>query len=190
LLNDREDLASEAFEKLEDRTATFAETATEEFDHDLSFDLLSSEEHMLHEVDAALSRISNGTYGVCEETGRKIPRARLRAIPWTRNTKDVPERLESQEPFSRPHIASLISTSGRKPGGMPSFKGDDEHELKEGPELSRLVRRDEGGMEEASSENTLTFEDQEPSHSDEPGQPLNALSKPSWRSLIRQGERA
>jgi DnaK suppressor protein len=40
--------------------------------------------HILFEVDAALMRIENGTYGFCEETGEVIEPARLRSIPYTR----------------------------------------------------------------------------------------------------------
>jgi len=37
----------------------------------------------LRQIDAALSRIDNGTYGVCAVTGKPIPEERLEAIPWT-----------------------------------------------------------------------------------------------------------
>jgi|SRR5699024_4312324 len=36
------------------------------------------------EIDAALKRIENRTYGVCEDTGKKIKKERLEAIPYTR----------------------------------------------------------------------------------------------------------
>jgi RNA polymerase-binding transcription factor DksA len=42
------------------------------------------EEAELAEVNAALQRIRDGNYGICEITGRPISAARLRAIPWTR----------------------------------------------------------------------------------------------------------
>lgn len=42
------------------------------------------EEAELAEVNAALQRIRDGSYGICEVTGRPISAARLRAIPWTR----------------------------------------------------------------------------------------------------------
>lgn len=40
----------------------------------------------LEEINAALSRIDNGTYGVCEATGDKIDRERLEAVPFARNS--------------------------------------------------------------------------------------------------------
>lgn len=50
-------------------------------------DFLASQQRLnelLMEIDFALARIENGTYGICEETEEPIEEARLRAIPWTR----------------------------------------------------------------------------------------------------------
>jgi len=38
------------------------------------------------QLDAAMVRIKNGTYGVCKDTGRLIPKERLRAVPHTQQT--------------------------------------------------------------------------------------------------------
>lgn len=50
---------------------------------------LRTEEGLLEEVEAALGRIAAGSYGICEATGRRIPTVRLRAIPWTRFTREA-----------------------------------------------------------------------------------------------------
>jgi DnaK suppressor protein len=50
----------------------------------------------LSEVEAALRRIDDGTYGICEETGEEIPFARLRAEPTTRYTVEVQELVENE----------------------------------------------------------------------------------------------
>ena len=44
----------------------------------------------VEKIDAALSRIEKGTYGICERTGKSIPKARLQAIPWA--TERVEQR--------------------------------------------------------------------------------------------------
>ena len=49
----------------------------------------------LLEIEYALSRIENGTYGVCEETEEPIEVERLRAIPWTRLSIEGAEIRES-----------------------------------------------------------------------------------------------
>ena len=56
-------------------------TAQEE----LAMDLLGTEDQVLGEIQAALGRIAQGTYGRCEECGQPISRARLNAIPYTRH---------------------------------------------------------------------------------------------------------
>lgn len=50
---------------------------------------LRTEDHLLEEVEAALGRLAAGTYGICEATGRRILPSRLRAIPWTRFTREA-----------------------------------------------------------------------------------------------------
>ena len=49
-----------------------ADAATDSFDRDLVLGLVSFEQEGLYEIDAALKRIEDGTYGVCELTGKAI----------------------------------------------------------------------------------------------------------------------
>lgn len=49
----------------------------------------------LMEIDYALSRIENGTYGICEETFEPIEDVRLEAIPWTRYSIEGAEIREA-----------------------------------------------------------------------------------------------
>ena len=105
LLQVHDDQASEASEMFESESDSTGDTAADESDHDVSFALLANEEHRLQEVDAALRQIEDGTYGICEETGKKIPMARLKAIPWTRYTKAAAELLERQAMHSRTDAA-------------------------------------------------------------------------------------
>lgn len=49
----------------------------------------------LMEIESALGRIENGTYGICEETEEAIEPERLRAIPWTRLSIEGAEIRES-----------------------------------------------------------------------------------------------
>ncbi len=65
---------------------------------ELNFEALSSvltenEIDTLKEIELALEKIDNGTYGVCEGTGKKIPVARLKALPWTRFTVEYAEQM-------------------------------------------------------------------------------------------------
>ena len=58
--------------------------AADSLDRDLVLGLASFGQAALYEVDAASKRIEDGSYGICELTGKPIPLARLVAIPWAR----------------------------------------------------------------------------------------------------------
>ena len=51
---------------------------------------------ILREIDYALEKIKNGTYGICEGCGVEIPEERLCAIPWTRYCASCAEEVERQ----------------------------------------------------------------------------------------------
>lgn len=55
---------------------------------------LAQEESELVEIEAALKRLQDGTYGTCEATGVPIAVERLRALPWTRLSKDAAAQVE------------------------------------------------------------------------------------------------
>jgi hypothetical protein len=57
-------------------------------------ELLESEWDLLCQIDEALARIENGTYGICEATGTRITKARLRACPWARYCLEYARRNE------------------------------------------------------------------------------------------------
>jgi RNA polymerase-binding transcription factor DksA len=57
---------------------------TEEYLYDLNTTLLANEQYIMTEARAALARMSNGGYGICESCGQSIAKARLEAIPFTR----------------------------------------------------------------------------------------------------------
>lgn len=52
-------------------------------------------------IDAALEKIENGTYGICEVTGKNIPEARLNAIPWTRYSIEAAAEIEKERQKSQ-----------------------------------------------------------------------------------------
>jgi len=56
--------------------------------------LMEHDRALLAEVEHALAKMDAGTYGVSEVSGRPIPVARLRAVPWARTDADEAERIE------------------------------------------------------------------------------------------------
>jgi len=81
-----------------------ADTATETFEREKDFSILESLESELAEIEAALTRIDNGTYGLDEQTGDPIDPDRLDAIPTART--NIPHT---------PHPADPTHGSGAEP---------------------------------------------------------------------------
>jgi RNA polymerase-binding transcription factor DksA len=97
-------LAEEACEDTPGYSVHMADAATDSFDRDLALGLASFEQDLLYEVDAALKRLDDGAYGICELTGKPIPWNRLRAIPWARFSVAAETNLEGN---AHPHIGTL-----------------------------------------------------------------------------------
>jgi hypothetical protein len=106
-----------------------ADSASDQFDHDLALSEMSAEQDMLYEVEASLKRILNGTYGICESTGKPIPAARLRAIPWTRFLREVELQLEASQLVGTPHLGTVGSTRAELGGTLEESESGDEREL-------------------------------------------------------------
>jgi DnaK suppressor protein len=60
-----------------------AETASVTLDREIDYTLEEIDEQVLVQIDEAIARIDNGTYGICDNCGRPIDEERLRALPWT-----------------------------------------------------------------------------------------------------------
>jgi RNA polymerase-binding protein DksA len=59
-----------------------ADTATVTYDRELDYTLEENAEHVLSEIDSALGRIDDGSYGKCTNCSREIAPERLEARPW------------------------------------------------------------------------------------------------------------
>ena len=71
-----------------------ADIGTDNFEQEFTLNLLQNEEQVLTEIAAALERISQGTFGRCEECSGAIPKARLGALPYTRYCVECARKLE------------------------------------------------------------------------------------------------
>ncbi len=71
-----------------------ADVGTDTYDQDFMLGLAESERQRLREIDAALMRIEDRTYGVCQMTEKVIPKARLNAKPWARLTIEAAREIE------------------------------------------------------------------------------------------------
>lgn len=96
LLHQMDGLAKESAEELAGYSLHMADSGTDNFDRDFALSLLSSDQDAIYEIEEALKRIEKDTYGVCELTGKNIPKVRLEAIPWTRFTVEAQAQLERE----------------------------------------------------------------------------------------------
>lgn len=75
---------------------SYAEAGTDSFDMETALNIASGESERLAEIDDALQRIKDGTYGICEGTGDPIPKKRLEVFPAARYTVAYQEQLEKE----------------------------------------------------------------------------------------------
>jgi DnaK suppressor protein len=71
-----------------------ADLGTDNYEQEFVLGLMDSERKLLREIDDALQRMEEGTYGICEGTGKPIPKARLEAQPWARYCVEYARMLE------------------------------------------------------------------------------------------------
>lgn len=107
LLQQMQGRAKESAEEINSFSLHMADAGTDNFDRDFALSLLSSDQDALYEIDEALKRIEKGTYGICEITGKPIPKARLDAIPWARFTVEAQTQLERDGALRHKRLANL-----------------------------------------------------------------------------------
>ena len=71
-----------------------ADLGTDNYERELALELMENERELIVEIDEAMNRLENGTYGICEGSGKRILKARLVAIPWTRYCVEYAQLLE------------------------------------------------------------------------------------------------
>ena len=71
-----------------------ADVGTDTFDQEFALNMAASDREKLAELDAALQRIMDRTYGVCQLTGKPIPKARLDANPLAKHTVEAARLVE------------------------------------------------------------------------------------------------
>jgi DnaK suppressor protein len=73
-----------------------AETATATLGREIDYTLGENSEEVLAQIDAALERIDDGTYGTCTNCGKEIPLERLEANPWASLCIGCKQRAEGR----------------------------------------------------------------------------------------------
>jgi DnaK suppressor protein len=107
LIRQMNGLAKESAQEMAGYSLHMADSGTDNFDRDFALSLLSSDQDAIYEIEEALKRIEKNTYGVCELTGKPIPKSRLEAIPWTRFTFQAQAQLERDGALRQRRLGAL-----------------------------------------------------------------------------------
>jgi RNA polymerase-binding protein DksA len=101
LLGDVRSMESEALQagsevgNLSNLPDHMADQGTDNYEQEFTLGLMEKDRKLLREIDLALAKIGNGTYGICEGTGKPISKARLEVAPWTRYSVEHARKLET-----------------------------------------------------------------------------------------------
>jgi DnaK suppressor protein len=107
LIRQMNGLAKESAQEMAGYSLHMADSGTDNFDRDFALSLLSSDQDAIYEIEEALKRIEKDTYGICELTGKPIPKSRLEAIPWTRFTVQAQAQLEREGALRQRRLGAL-----------------------------------------------------------------------------------
>jgi DnaK suppressor protein len=123
LLHQMNGLAQDSAQQLPGYSLHMADSGTDNFDRDFALSLLSSDQDAVYEIEEALKRIERKTFGVCELTGKPIPKTRLEAIPWTRFTVEAQAQLERDGALKSRRLGQLGTIDS---AGATDVESDDE----------------------------------------------------------------
>lgn len=71
-----------------------ADEGTDDFNRTITLEVTSKEFGILRQIERALDKIEEGTYGICDISGEEIPLARLEAVPYAAMTVKSQEKFE------------------------------------------------------------------------------------------------
>jgi DnaK suppressor protein len=92
----REDQMS-AIEGAEDGVKDSLDMSIEDVNKEIAFTMGERESEMVTEIDEALRRIDDGTYGKCQRCGRDIDERRLEALPTARYDAECQAQIEAEQ---------------------------------------------------------------------------------------------
>jgi len=91
---EREALRSASGTNLSNLPLHMADMGTDNYEQEFTLGLVEKERVLLREINQALAKIQDGTYGICEGTGKPISKARLEAQPWARHSIEYARQRE------------------------------------------------------------------------------------------------
>lgn len=123
LLDRKSLLVEDAAEEKHKYTANPGDAGTDEYDMNLALSMASAEQDALNEIQQAMSRILDGTYGTCQLTGLPIDPERLKAVPWTRFSKEAEEKLEREGKVQKASLGAREKVARQNTTGSVGQQG-------------------------------------------------------------------
>ncbi|MGD9109617.1 MAG: TraR/DksA C4-type zinc finger protein [Phycisphaerales bacterium] len=125
-----------------------ADAGSDNYELENTLGLMDEEVRLLAQIDAALGRIEDGTYGICVGSGKPIPKARLEAIPWARYCVEYAELVEKG--LVKPESENEFG----EPDSEPDEESDEDEDQDEEDELEEaMALLDEEEEEEEEEKN-------------------------------------
>lgn len=87
-----------------------SDAGTETFDRDLALSMVANDQEALEEIEDAIDRIFDGSYGICQETNKPIKKNRLQAVPFTRFSLEGQMQYEQSSRRERDSGAGAFAT--------------------------------------------------------------------------------
>jgi len=87
-----------------------SDAGTETFDRDLALSMVANDQEALEEIEDAIDRIFDGSYGICQETNKPIKKNRLQAVPFTRFSLEGQMQYEKSSRRERDSGAGAFAT--------------------------------------------------------------------------------
>jgi DnaK suppressor protein len=144
LLGDVECMEETIFQsggELSNMPVHMADIGSDNFEQEFSLGLMAEGKKVLVEIDLALHRIDDGTFGICEGLGIPIEMPRLEAIPWTRFSLEHAKLMEKGRSLNNYRNRPLDID---RDDDVANDEADDEIDAEELPE--ETVDLDEEGL--------------------------------------------
>lgn len=93
---EREALRSTSGTNLSNLPIHMADMGTDNYEQEFTLGLVEKDRQLLREINTALAKLQDGTYGLCEGTGKPISKERLEAQPWAKHSIEYARELEKR----------------------------------------------------------------------------------------------
>jgi len=105
-----ETLGASARESSGELSINSSDSGTESFNRDVALSMVASEQDALEEIEDAIDRIFDGTFGICQETKKPIKKARLKVVPFTRFSLEGQTQFEQRNRKDRDLGGGVFAT--------------------------------------------------------------------------------